>query len=485
MPLALTIRSLIDKGGYFGGVFAYLLSCANVIPFKIPNSPYSKLVWTRKTMHLTTPFLTQIDPRAKIKGSRDPLGLQPIWTRLGRCVVHNLTTVTTSLRGFSVWLLGMYFTNQAVNERGEDEGNFSALFLKFEQLAAYSRVAWHDKAGESEYSEDEIRGILRVKRNLHEGKGRVWISAEQDGQILANQRTYGLWGLYTVAARNSGWLDFDTFCLTPRAREFVEAEYLSRLGRDSESVFPFLHKDRYFEPRGKDAKLGHSLAYLLGLSLTEAEGRFYSRHLLACDQDDSQQLRLWEFIKDINWPTPFSMPELREIIKCCRSREEGRLAQHLEHIQHVETVIGPAGWLFSFILARDDQAIDDVVREIKSAWGARLAHVEPLLFSNSLSTIKKSLPTETYKRLIALAEAMATGDYRQLIELALEQNRTVMQARGGDAWVKLKAKHLDVRFREDAGELPTGDELPNLWVNSYFINSLKTIGYQIERGHLK
>lgn len=27
---------------------------------------------------LDRPFLTQIDPRAKIKGSRDPLGLQPI-----------------------------------------------------------------------------------------------------------------------------------------------------------------------------------------------------------------------------------------------------------------------------------------------------------------------------------------------------------------------------------------------------------------------
>jgi hypothetical protein len=36
---------------------------------------------------LTVPFLTDLDPQAAIKGSRDPLGLQTIWVRLGRHVV--------------------------------------------------------------------------------------------------------------------------------------------------------------------------------------------------------------------------------------------------------------------------------------------------------------------------------------------------------------------------------------------------------------
>ena len=30
------------------------------------------------------PFLTLEDPNAKIKGSRDPLGVQPIWAAFGR-----------------------------------------------------------------------------------------------------------------------------------------------------------------------------------------------------------------------------------------------------------------------------------------------------------------------------------------------------------------------------------------------------------------
>ena len=55
---------------------------------------------------LTIPFLTDLDPQAAIKGSRDPLGIQPIWTRMGRHVVGNLTTVSTSVRDFTTTILG-------------------------------------------------------------------------------------------------------------------------------------------------------------------------------------------------------------------------------------------------------------------------------------------------------------------------------------------------------------------------------------------
>ena len=44
-------------------------------------------------------FLTLEDPNAKIKGSRDPLGAQPIWASFGRHVVTNLTMQTNSARG--------------------------------------------------------------------------------------------------------------------------------------------------------------------------------------------------------------------------------------------------------------------------------------------------------------------------------------------------------------------------------------------------
>ena len=52
-------------------------------------------------------FLTELDPRAKIRGSRDPLGIQAIWAGLGQEVIGNLTTVTDSVRGFTTLLVGL------------------------------------------------------------------------------------------------------------------------------------------------------------------------------------------------------------------------------------------------------------------------------------------------------------------------------------------------------------------------------------------
>jgi hypothetical protein len=51
------------------------------------------------------PFLTDLDERAEVKGSKDPLGLVPIWSKFGREVVGNLTTVTGSVRNFTTLLV--------------------------------------------------------------------------------------------------------------------------------------------------------------------------------------------------------------------------------------------------------------------------------------------------------------------------------------------------------------------------------------------
>ena len=61
-------------------------------------------------------FLTLEDPNAKLKGSRDPLGSQPIWAKFGRHVVSNLTMQTTSTRGFTIVLLGRYFGARLIEE---------------------------------------------------------------------------------------------------------------------------------------------------------------------------------------------------------------------------------------------------------------------------------------------------------------------------------------------------------------------------------
>ena len=175
---------------------------------------------------IASPFLTDIDPQAAIKGSRDPLGIQPIWTRLGRHVVGNLTTVSSSVRDFTTTILGYYFEERVANEEGGDSD--LAVFLRWEQLASYARGGINN--------DWEFRGTERAKKNFNEG-GKLRLGTDSSALILSDQKTYGLWGLYSVASRSSSLLAGDPTRVTPIVRKFVEDEYLFTLSRDAVDAY--------------------------------------------------------------------------------------------------------------------------------------------------------------------------------------------------------------------------------------------------------
>jgi hypothetical protein len=67
----------------------------------------------------------------------DPLGAMAIWTRLGRRVVGNLSTVTSSVRDFKTLVLGFGLLRELRRAAGPDaEVDDLAAFLRWEQLAA-------------------------------------------------------------------------------------------------------------------------------------------------------------------------------------------------------------------------------------------------------------------------------------------------------------------------------------------------------------
>ena len=131
---------------------------------------------------LSIPFFTELDSRAAIKGSRDPLGVQAIWTRMGRHVVGNLTTVSTSVRDFTVTMLGYYFAERVAEESGcSDDLN---VFLRWEQLAAYARGG-----GNNDWV---FRGTERAKKNWN-ASDRIRLGAGL--WLLHTQRSENLWAL--------------------------------------------------------------------------------------------------------------------------------------------------------------------------------------------------------------------------------------------------------------------------------------------------
>jgi hypothetical protein len=421
------------------------------------------------------PFLTDLDQRAAVKGSRDPLGIQQIWTRFGRHVVGNLTTGSTSVRDYGTLLLGFHFAEQVAEDVGP--GQELATFIKWEQLVGYARVHFN--------RDDGFRGTEKVRRVLAEGT-KICLSVDRTHQILASQRMYGLWGLYTGPARSSGLLEGESLRLTPAGREIVDDHYLKRLGgangQHATRIRQELRKERSRLDLGRDAAaLGEAVAKALPKSLTKTERGFYRGPLLHGGPQDSTAGRqkqcaelLVETLDDDAWQ--FSIPSIRHLAKRARARGAAwePLAHRLERIATCETVIAPAALLFSHMLGMDGETVTHLGRRLESRWGDALRTIDGTALADLRDEIAAG-DAATGDRWTAIGEGLATGDYSAAVRAVVQQNKSVMAGRGGAAWVEIRGGRFNVRVRDEQGGLPERDELPTLWRFPYFLESLRTV----------
>lgn len=422
---------------------------------------------------LRIPFLTDLDSRAAVKGSRDPLGVQQIWTRLGRNVVGNLTTVSNSVRDFTTLLVGYYFTEQLSKELGV--GSELPVFLKWEQLAAYSRAHVN-----GDYS---FRGTEKVRKSLSEGS-RVVLSDDRAHQILGNQKIYGLWGLYTMPSRASGMVDDDPPRLTPSAIEFVEKNYIPLLekscGRDAKRIRELLmQRQSMIDLDRGHADVVSGVAKLLQRKLSTREKEFYRYHLLLGGPENStagKQARLAELLsttlddKDFTW----SLATVTALSQDARNRGDAwqPLANDLYRIKTSEAVLAPVSALFTYILGLDGKPISSLADRISNEWEGGLQTIVPDDFRELRNDLGVT-DSMTADRWIAVADALHGGDYKTLVHRLVEQNTHVMASRGGAPWVELDSGNLRIRFRDEHGSLPKRDSISSLWRFPYFLDSMR------------
>jgi len=429
-------------------------------------------------------FLTEIDPRAAVKGSRDPLGYQSIWTSFARGIIGNLTTVTGSLRNFTVLIMGLHFAERMIRDGHADEAQRADLFLKFEQLAAYSRFAKRDDEGGAE----RLLGIRRIRRRFNE-KEALRISAHRDAHLLGDQKTYGIWGLYSSAGSESGYCR--DHGLSDLGTEAMEREYLPRLtkagaGKDGAAIKRFLEKDRVFEPKGADRALAGALASALEPKLSDWERTFYTETLVLRDRGGTdgthgKQRELCGLLRTVNaqpgfgWNKPFDMTELTEVRK--RTTAEGcdKLDHELDQIAVLEPVLAASRRLFLYLLHRDRAPLETIAADVKKVWGAGLRHVRTDDFAQLTSKLSLASDADSAGRIVQLASALAEGDFSGAVRLLLLQNAATMKLRGGAAWASLHGKQLDVRLRDEPMPLYSAKELSSAWSNSYFVNTLKAV----------
>jgi hypothetical protein len=427
-------------------------------------------------MALATPFLTALDSRAAVKGSRDPLGVQQIWSNLGREIVGNLTTVTNSLRDFTITLMGYHFADQISGETSD--GADDAIFLKWEQIAAYARYQVNQDTG--------FRGTEKVQRVVRDGKGKVRISADPSGQILSDQRIYGLWGLYTVASRTSGLLDSEPDKPTPEALELIESVYLPRLqkgaGREARRIIEILGKTEYrLDIEGADERLISAVASILVPELTQLERDFYREHLLygwkgdTCLRQKQMAQLLRPTLKDSDFVWSLAAIESFRLNALEKGDDWFPLGERLRWIRVAERVLAPATELFSYLLGCDGMTKRKVTDLLNKEWGPIIPASEFAEFRELESHFHmgEDLPG---RRWVEVAWALAEGDYSSLITLLFAQNQAVMSARGTSApWGKEIGGKLEIRLRDEVSLIPR-DRLAARLRFPYFLDSLRDIG---------
>ncbi len=426
---------------------------------------------------LRQPFLTVLDPRDRTTGSRDPLGIQSLWTRLGRAVIGNLTTQTTSWQDFITTMVGYWLIEVAREEKLDVQP--IEIFLKWEQLAAYVRV--------SRGSDDRIRGIERVRRRLEDNQ-EVQLSAAPSHQLLSNQRIYGLWGIYSVASAQSGLVSQDPIgvpaAMLSYFRTHVENRLSCALLPDVERLLDFLAPEKRTVDLGrKHRQLADAVASLYPSQPRAAERALFREHLVLGGPVDStagnQQVLARAMAETDNLSGGLNPQAVLRLKKACE-KESPRTAQALENLVVAESVFAPAAVVFEYLLQCDRSTMKETAANLADTMGAkvpaRAESFEPIIMAAADAAGER----EAVPLWMAIAHGLATGDYGSVIENLLQVNERVVGGRALDGagvpWATIERGTVRVRRAPQAPvRLPNATQLKSLWRHPYFLPSLAAI----------
>jgi hypothetical protein len=426
------------------------------------------------------PFLTLEDPNAKIKGSRDPLGAQPIWNRFARHVVTNVTGAANSVRGFTILLLGRYYASRLIESGAVPKEQALDVVLRMEQIGAYARHVGHGVDG-------DIRGIERVKALLQEHQGRPYIEVGQRGRILSDQRVYGLWGLYTVSARVSGLVPEGPIGVTEPVVELIEQVYRPRLARIEPQLLKLLASGGRLDTKGRNP-LFRMLCELLPEKLSPPEVNFYGRYLRDARETEGAGSRGVQarFVELLTAHTDLDHRLTREeavALAEAAAKTDSELAESLRRVTQLEALLAPADALFDYILTRDGKTPEELGEKLVEHWGPRVPNLDPETFSGLLPEIESASSEIQARTMKVCHSALAGGKYSEAILHLLDWNADLMKSRKAAPWARMSANgRIEVRYRGAETLLPEEGELGTLWKNQYFVDSLKRITRQLSGG---
>lgn len=400
-------------------------------------------------------FLSLLDDRAKPKGSRDPLGFELVWSYFGRKVIGNLTTITSSMDNFAVALLGFHWANQLVSMDVEESVRHKQVreaFLRYEQLTGYVRYIGNAT---------DIMGITRVKKRIHDDSFRITLGLSPKQQILSDQASYGLWGLYSSAARDTGLVTGNNRIVTSLGQTIVQV-ILQKLGSVGDELFSML---TFRKPLDREQLELMAKPLMKAIHHKNVQKPLLEA-LMSGNDPEGVQNELWQITQKIflqNVKRPESIDDFIQLVLADRPSE--RLAQYMQDIIDTERLLVVVNNLFHYCRRKDGESFTEILKTLDGRY--------------HYSYLPETLPEDNFPRreqLLSILAAFRSDDMPRVINETLQLNKEVMQQRSGAPWVEVESgKTLRVKVKSEKAELRSQQDIERRWDYDYFLGSFINI----------
>jgi hypothetical protein len=400
-------------------------------------------------------FLSLLDDRAKPKGSRDPLGFELVWSYFGRKVIGNLTTITSSMDNFAVALLGFYWVDQLVAETLDTSERHKLIretFLHYEQLTGYVRYFG---------GATDIMGITRVKARILDESFEISLGLSSEQQILSDQASYGLWGLYSSAARDTGLVEGNDRKITVNGQS-IALLILAQLGDAADTLLEMLHSGELLD-RNQLA----SVADVFTNAVRHSSVRAPLLHALMSGSDpNGVQSELWKITQELFQSGRKSPENVGDFVQQVLSESPSpNLEQFLNDIIETERLLVATNNIFNYCRRKDGGSFSEILDTLDTHY--------------SYAHLPDSLPGDDFPRRRALANILSAFQQKNTSRLITEifsLNKDVMKHRSGAPWVEVEGgKTLRVKVKSEKAELVGQQELEQHWDYDYFLGSFLSI----------
>ncbi|WP_055137463.1 hypothetical protein [Pseudomonas corrugata] len=394
--------------------------------------------------------LSLLDNRLRPKGSRDPLAIESIWSSVGRKAVGNLTTVTSRMSHFMVALLACRYAHTGMKSRPLED--VQQRYARAEQLSAYLRLHDSVKAGPL----GSQLAIANLKRDSME------LGIHKKAQILSNQLSYGLWGLYSSALQAAGLIKGSERRLTDRGVALTDLML---------QVFGDSRWQRFEDFAGRNNVTRAQLSLLAPDFAALLNDKSVRKHivlaLLNYQGAGPLQVALFEAV-NVWLLLPGDKSSVRDFIQWALTDHsvDPQLQDVLKQILLLQPVLVFANTLVAWLQSQKGRSRSDLIDDLSPRLTA------PFL---PLGWSRPGLPHLSF--LQSLVEAANRGDAASVIEQIVIQNSVVMGQRGGAAWLHWEADKLRVRVPVDRAWLPEDlcGHCGKTWDYSFFLHSFLTI----------